>query len=127
MIVLVEVLNHLSHVSNGVRVGAHTKDHPEKRHYLFNVRACTYISVSNGEDGLESPVEGNEVLLVARCVNDTCVSNPAIVREVKHLGLKEPEAGHQVVEKEYCTYYRKHLFDTFTYFQHFVHGSRGGI
>lgn len=76
-VVSIEGCDHLSHVTDCVRIETYTKNHPEASKDVFDIVVSSNISESNSRQRLEGPIKRNDILFLGRVVLDSSGQDPA--------------------------------------------------
>lgn len=69
-VVSIERGDHLSHVTNCIRIETYTKNHPEASKDVFYIVMRSDISKADSRQCLEGPIKRNHILLLRRIVLD---------------------------------------------------------
>lgn len=107
-IVSIEGGDHLSHVTNCVRIETDTKNHPQASKDVFYIVMSSNISKPNSRQRLEGPIKRNHVLLLRCIVLNSSSQDPARL-EIVPFGLEEPEAANKMVNEQNCSNNLSHL------------------
>jgi len=107
-VVSIEGSDHLSHVTNSIRIETYTKNHPQASKDVFYIVMPSDISKPNSRQRLEGPIKRNDILLLRRIVLNLSSQDPARL-EIVPFGLEEPEAANKMVNKQNCSNNLSHL------------------
>lgn len=97
----IDTRNNLGQVTYRKRIKSNSEYHPEDRYDFLSNSHRIDVSEAHSSQGLQSPVDGSQVLGASIFVNIILSNHPSIWPEIIKLGKKKPHTANQVNKEEY--------------------------